>query len=70
MKSGSIPIESVEKRMERTVRKPRNMAMTLASVLLCLVLGSSYLVAGKLAKDTTGDSQDDSSRVAKFAFCV
>ena len=56
--------------MERTVRKPRNMAMTLASVLLCLVLGSSYLVAGMLAKYTSGDSEDDSSRVAKFSFFV
>ena len=44
--------------------------MTLASVLLCLVLGSSYLVAGMLAKYTSGDSEDDSSRVAKFSFFV
>ena len=44
--------------------------MTLASVLLCLVLMSSCLVAGMLAKHVSGDSEADSSRVAKFAFSV
>ena len=44
--------------------------MTLASVLLCLVLGSSYLVAGMFAKYATQDSDADSSRVAKFVFNV
>ena len=56
--------------MERTVRKPRNIAMTLASVLLCLVLISSYLAAGMLAKYTSGDGGAQIARVAKFAFSV
>lgn len=44
--------------------------MMLASVLLCLVLGSSYLVAGMFAKYATSDGNADASRVAKFNFYV
>lgn len=44
--------------------------MTLASVLLCLVMMSSCLVAGMLAKYTTSDSGSETARVAKFAFSV
>ncbi len=54
--------------MEKAVRKPSNPAMRIALILLCLVLASSYLVAGMLAKYTTSDSDGDTARVAKFIF--
>ncbi len=44
--------------------------MRMAAILLCLVLGSSYLVAGMFAKYTTSDSGANSARTAKFNFYV
>ncbi len=54
--------------MERAVRKPRNAVMIIALVMLCLVMASSYLVAGMLARYSTKGIEDDNSRVAKFDF--
>ena len=69
--SDSVPDgQDVEMRMERAVRKPKNAAMTLAMILLCLVLVSSYLTAGMLARYTTTDMGGDVARVAKFVFNV
>lgn len=44
----------------------RNMPMSIACVLLCLVLITVYLVCGLYAKFTTSGSGTDDSLVAKF----
>lgn len=50
--------------MEKT--RHRNTAFFTAILLLCLVLISTAIVSGMLARFTTGDSASDNSRVAKF----
>jgi len=47
-------------------RAPVNWMLRAASILLCLVLVSSYLVCGMFARYTTSASGSDSARVAKF----
>lgn len=44
----------------------KNLPMSIASILLCLVLLSSYLVSGLYARYTTRASGSDSARIAKF----
>ena len=43
-----------------------NIIMTLATILLCLTLISSYLTAGMYARYVSSDSSSDSARVATF----
>ena len=45
----------------------RNPAITLAAILLCLVLITTYMTSGLYAKFTTSSSAGDSARVATFA---
>ena len=50
--------------MERA--RHRNRAMTTAGLLLCLVLATTFLVCGMLARYTSTGAGRDVSRVAKF----
>lgn len=52
--------------MKQKNRAPVNWMLRAASILLCLVLVSSYLVCGMFARYTTSASGSDSARVAKF----
>ncbi len=44
--------------------------MRMAMILLCLVLATTYLVTGMLARYATSDKDADSARVAAFVFNV
>ena len=48
-------------------KRNRNIAMTFAWILLILVLATTFLVSGMLAKFATGGQSREMSRVAKFA---
>lgn len=48
-------------------KRNRSIAMVFAWVLLILVLATSFLVDGTLARFTTGDRVKESARVAKFS---
>ena len=51
--------------MRRTGK--RNMALSAAGILLCLVLVTTFLVSGLLAKFVSGDGSKGAARTAKFA---
>ncbi len=48
----------------------QNIVLRIAALLLCLVLGSTYLLSGMLAKYTVEGASRDSARVAKFGTLV
>lgn len=51
-------------------KRHRNIALTAAAILLCLVLVTTFLVSGMLARYTVSDSGGDLARVAAFVFRV
>jgi len=51
-------------------RKGYNLMLSIAAVLLCLTLFTTYLVSGMYAKYAVTNEMGDSARIAKFVFDV